>query len=199
MASLGLIAALAIASSVAYPAELNGAGAANIFASMPEAEAYLSRALPAATAANPKYRSKDSDIETRWLTKTVAFRDSGAGGIIMSTQELIEDYRNGALSDLRTHEATFALDAVAISEETADDLTENGERARGILFTCAGAPCIEAVWSGEAIQKRLDRHLPAERNGATANPCGVPGVAAQVRLAMSGADGRSVRGGPAAF
>jgi hypothetical protein len=112
--------------------------AAGPFASKSEAEAFLDRALPAATAANPKYRSPGSDIETRWLS-----------GVVVSTAEAIEDYRAGALSAQRTHAATFAVDDVAISEETADDLGENGEKARGVLFTCVGAPRIEAVWAGE--------------------------------------------------
>ncbi len=144
-----------IASSPATPGEINMAdnaakpAAAGSFASKSEAEAFLARALPAATAANPKFRSPGSDIETRWLTKQISFKDNESGGIVVSTAESVEDYRADALSAQRTHAATFAIDNVAISEETADDLAENGEKARGVLFTCVGAPCIEAVWSGE--------------------------------------------------
>ena len=144
-----------ICSSRATPGEIdrtdNAAkpAAAGSFASKSEAEAFLAHALPAATAANPKYRSIGSDIETRWLTKKIGFRDKEGGGVIVSTSESVEDYRAGALSAQRTHAATFALDDVAISEETADDLAENGEKARGVLFTCIRAPCIEAVWGGE--------------------------------------------------
>jgi len=148
-------AAWSISSSRATPGEINMAdnaakpAAAGSFASKSEAEAFLARVLPAATAANPKYRSPGSDIETRWLTKKISFRDREGGGVVVLTAESVEDYRAGALSAQRTHTATFAVDDVAISEETADDLAENGEKARGVLFTCVGAPCIEAVWGGE--------------------------------------------------
>ncbi|HKI15976.1 MAG TPA: hypothetical protein VKA12_13405 [Roseiarcus sp.] len=148
-------AAWSISSSRATPGEINMAdnaakpAAAGSFASKSEAEAFLARVLPAATAANPKYRSPGSDIETRWLTKKISFRDREGGGVVVLTAESVEDYRAGALSAQRTHRATFAVDDVAISEETADDLAENGEKARGVLFTCVGAPCIEAVWGGE--------------------------------------------------
>ena len=148
-------AAWSISSSPATPGEINMAdnaakpAAAGSFASKSEAEAFLARALPAATDANPKYRSPGSDIETRWLTKKISFKDNESGGVVVSTAESVEDYRADALSAQRTHAATFAIDDVAISEETADDHAENGEKARGVLFTCVGAPCIETVWSGE--------------------------------------------------
>jgi hypothetical protein len=119
------------------------------FKSKSEAEAFLAGAVPAATAANPKYRSPDSDVATRWLTKTVGFKDNGNGGIGVSTDESAEDYRNGARTAQRTHQAEFAIDDVAISEETADDFAETGNKARGVMFKCVAAPCIDAVWSGE--------------------------------------------------
>ena len=148
-------AAWSISPSPAAPGEINMAdnaakpAAAGSSASKSEAEAFLARALPAATAANPKYRSLGSDVETRWLTKKISFKDNESGVVVVSTAESVEDYRAGALSAQRTHAATFAVDDVAISEETADDLAENGEKARGVLFTCVGAPCIEAAWGGE--------------------------------------------------
>jgi hypothetical protein len=154
-AALVIGAAWSISSSPATPGEINVAGdaakpaAAGSFASKSEAESFLARALPAATAANPKYHSPGSDVETRWLTKTISFKDNERGGVVISTAESVEDYRADALNAQRTHAATFAIDDVAISEETADDLAENGEKARGVLFTCIGAPCVEAVWSGE--------------------------------------------------
>jgi hypothetical protein len=144
-----------ICSSRATPGEIHMAdnvakpAAAELFASKSEAEAFLARALPGETAANPNYRSPGSDIETRWLTKTTGFKDKEGGGVIVSTSESVEDYRAHALSGQRTRAATFAVDDVVISEETADDLAESGEKARGVLFTCVRAPCIEAVWSGE--------------------------------------------------
>ena len=114
-----------------------------------EAEAYLARAVPAATAANPKYRSPGEDVLTQWLTKSIAFHDAPGGGVIVATDETNDQYRNGALVTPGTHRATFAIDDVTVSLETADDMTETGEKALGVMFRCAGGPCIEAVWSGQ--------------------------------------------------
>ena len=122
--------------------------AAGSLASASEAEAFLTRALPAATAANPKYRSPGSEVERRWLTKEIAFRQGEKGGVIVSTHELFEDYRAGALTSEGTHEATFEIDDVRISDEVSDDVAENGAKARGVMFRCVGAPCIQATWSG---------------------------------------------------
>jgi hypothetical protein len=117
------------------------------FASQAEAEAFLSRAVPDATAANPKYRSPGKDVATRWLTKTIAFRHSQNGGVVVSTNEDMEEYRNGSLSSRGTHEATFAIDDVTVSPETSgQDTTESGEKAMGVIFRCVGGPCVEAVW-----------------------------------------------------
>ena len=70
--------------------------------------------------------------------------------MIVSTDEDIEDYRDGSLSSRGTHEATFAIDDVTVSPETSDqDTTESGEKAMGVIFRCVGAPCIEAVWDGQ--------------------------------------------------
>jgi hypothetical protein len=121
------------------------------FASKEEAEAFLSRAVPAATAANPKYRSPDKDVATRWLMKTIDFRKGESGDVMVSTDEDIEDYRNDALVSRRTHQATFAMnDVMVFPEASAADTTESGQKAQGVIFRCAsGAPCIEAVWNGQ--------------------------------------------------
>jgi hypothetical protein len=118
------------------------------FASKAEAEAYLAHAIPAVTAANPKYRTPGNDLESRWLANTINFKTNDKGGVALSMDESIEDYRGGALVGTRTHTAALALDEVAISENTADDLAENGDKARGVMFRCTGAPCIDADWSG---------------------------------------------------
>jgi hypothetical protein len=123
---------------------------AESFATPADAEAFLSRAIPAATAANPRYRSAGSDVETRWLTKSISFQHSESGGVIGSTDEEFERYRGGKLISRGTHQATFAIDAVAVSLETSDqDTTENGEKAEGVMFRCVGAPCIDSVWDGK--------------------------------------------------
>jgi hypothetical protein len=62
------------------------------------------------------------DVETPWLTETIGFKDDASGGGGVSTDESFEDYRDGALSARRTHEAAFAIDEVAISEGSTDDI-----------------------------------------------------------------------------
>jgi hypothetical protein len=165
-----LIAALAASSNPAPPApsEIQMADASSgAFASKAEAEAFLSRAVPAATAANPKYRSANGDVETRWLTKTISFRQSESGGTIVSTDEEIEDYRNRSQTSKGSHQAAFAIDDVEISLETsAQDTTDAGEKARGVIFRCVGAPCIKAVWNGKpSTSSSTDIYLndPSER------------------------------------
>jgi hypothetical protein len=123
---------------------------AESFATPADAEAFLSRAIPAATAANPRYRSAGSDVETRWLTKSIAFRQSESGGVIVSTDEEFEKYRKDAVTSRGSHQATFAIDDLTMSLETSDqDTTENGEKAQGVMFRCVGAPCIDSVWDGK--------------------------------------------------
>lgn len=130
------------------------------FASQAHAEAYLSEALPAATAANPKYRTPGTDYDRRWLTKSITFSAADDGGVAMSSDEVFEDYRNGAIASRGTHETRLALGDVEISLETADDLTEHGEKALGILFKCVGAACIHAVWDGKpSLSDRTDIYI----------------------------------------
>ena len=78
----------------------------------------------------------------------IAFRRGEKGGVIVWSQESIEDYRASALTSEGTHEATFEIDDVRLSVEVSDDVAENSENARGVMFRCIGAPCIQAIWSG---------------------------------------------------
>jgi hypothetical protein len=121
------------------------------FASQRDAEAFLSDALPAATAANPKYRTPGTDYDRRWLVRTITFSRAEGGGVIVSADEDFEDFRDGALVSRGTHQASFAIDDVKISPEAADDVSEKGEKALGVLFQCVGAPCIRAVWDGHPL------------------------------------------------
>ena len=131
---LGVIASACLAPAWASEVKMADSDDAS-FASKAEAEAFLSRAIPAATAANPKYRSPGEDVLTQWLTKSVSFREAQGGGVIVSTHETNDQYRNGALVKPGTHEATFAIDDVTVSLETSDqDVTEDGEKAKGVLF-----------------------------------------------------------------
>ena len=130
------------------------------FASEADAQAFLSTALPAATAANPKYHTPGTDYDRRWLIKTVTFSRADTGGIIISLDEDFEDYRGGGLASRGTHQARFAIDDVTISPETTDDLSDEGEKALGVLFQCAGAPCVHAVWDGKpSVSTRTDIYI----------------------------------------
>ncbi len=79
------------------------------FASQKDAEAFLAEALPAATAANPKYHTPGTDYDRRWLIKTITFARAEGGGSIVAMDETFEDYRSGALVSRGTHQAKFAL------------------------------------------------------------------------------------------
>ncbi len=130
------------------------------FVSRADAEAFLSNALPAATAANPKYRTPGTDYDRRWLIKSITFPRAEGGGVIVSIDETFEDYRDGALVSQGTHQARFAIDDVTISLETADDESEKGGKAQGVLFQCVGAACIHAVWDGEpSLSVRTDIYV----------------------------------------
>lgn len=175
---LGVIASACLAP--AWASEVKMAASEASSASSAQAEAFLSHAIPAATAANPKYRSSGEDILTQWLTKSVSFRDAEGGGVIVSTRETNDQYRNGALVKPGTHEATFAIDDVTVSLETSDqDVTESGEKAEGVLFRCIGAPCIEAVWDGQKSMSAWTRHLSAGAQVSSTDFPRVPGFAAQ--------------------
>jgi len=130
------------------------------FTSPTDAEAFLSDAVPAATAANPKYRTPGTDYDRRWLIKAITFSRAEGGGVIVSTDEDFEDYRAGALASRGKHQARFAIDDVKISPETADDVSEKGEKAIGVLFQCLGAPCVHAVWDGQpSVSARTDIYI----------------------------------------
>jgi len=165
MIAVTLVAMLAEGSSISSAAEATvevqmGDNPAPTFASQTDAEAFLSGALPAATAANPKYRTPGTDYDRRWPIKTVTFSRAEGDGVIVSTDEDFEDYRGGALVSRGTHQARFAIDDVKISPETTDDVSEKGEKARGVLFQCVGAPCVHAVWDGkQSVSARTDIYV----------------------------------------
>jgi hypothetical protein len=161
---LGFAAAASAASSRVAPSEVQVAeAAAQSFASKADAEAFLSDAVPAATAANPKYRTPGTDYERRWLTRKIEF-SRGESGVIVSTDEVFEDTRNGAQISRGAHQAKFAIDDVAISLETTDDVAETGAKAQGVLFKCVGQPCIQAVWDGQpSISASTDIYIQEGR------------------------------------
>jgi hypothetical protein len=119
------------------------------FASKEEAQAFLTKALPLATADNPKYRSGEGAL-TQWLTREIAFGPGKtAKGVSVAMKEDILEFRNGAQSATGTHEVQFAIEDVQISELTdSKDLTENGDKAVGVIFRCISGKCIAGKWSG---------------------------------------------------
>jgi hypothetical protein len=131
------------------PERVEMASAGITFRSKDEAEAYLAKTLPLATAANPKYRSQGG-VLTQWLTKSIAFTPSrNPNGISIAMSEEILDFRNGAQVRKGSHEAQFLIEDVRVSELTdSKDLTENGEQARGVIFNCLTGKCISATWDG---------------------------------------------------
>jgi hypothetical protein len=161
---LGFDAVASATSSSSAPLRIQMAEAAvQPFASKADAEAFLSGALPVATAANPNYRTPGADYERRWLIRKIEFF-RGEGGAIVSIDEAFEDYRNGALVSRGTHEAKFGIDDVAISLETTEDVAGAGAKAQGVLFKCVGRPCIEAVWDGhKSVSASTDIYIQDER------------------------------------
>jgi len=125
------------------------------FASAEEAKTFLSRYLPLATAANPRYRSKDSSVETQWIMKSFRFdRDPATNRILASMNEAIREYSNDALSAEGAHEAVFWLDEVHVSERTdSPDFTSAGDPAIGIIFNCKSGKCIQSVYMGAKSSK----------------------------------------------
>lgn len=119
------------------------------FVTKDEAEAFLAKALPEATAANPKYRAADGGL-TQWLTRRIVFGPGASpSGVAVEMKEDVLQFRDGRQTSKGTHEVRFLIEDVQISElADSADLTENGEKARGIIFRCNSGKCIEAKWDG---------------------------------------------------
>jgi len=119
------------------------------FATKEEAEAFLAKALPKATAGNPKYRAADGGL-TQWLTRQVVFGPGASpSGVAVEMKEDVLQFRGGRQTSKGTHEVRFFIEDVQISElADSADVTENGEKALGIIFRCNSGKCIEAKWDG---------------------------------------------------
>jgi len=118
------------------------------FSSPSDAEDFLARELPLATAANPNYRAAADGLETRWLTKSIRFVDAPDGAILVAMDEDYTEIRPTGRTP-GTHRAEFSLADVVISVKSDDtQLTPSGEPAVGVFFTCAAPKCIRANWSG---------------------------------------------------
>ncbi len=139
------------------------------FASAEEAKTYLERHLPIATAANPRYRSKDSSVETQWIMKSIRFeRDPATNRILASMNEAIFEYSNNALSAEGANEAVFWLDDVQVSERRdSPDFTSAGDPAIGIIFNCKSGKCIQSVYMGAKSSKEWsDVYIQDEKSRA---------------------------------
>ncbi len=125
------------------------------FASAQEAKAFLARLLPVATAANPRYRSKDGGVETQWIMTSIRFdRDEATNRIRVSMREAIREYSGDALSAEGAHDAEFWLDEVLVSERRdSPDFTSAGEPAIGIIFNCKSGKCIRSAYMGAKASK----------------------------------------------
>jgi hypothetical protein len=140
-------AILVLAALAAGPA---GAADGPPFASRADAEAYIARVLPQATAANPKYKEPNSDIETRWLTKSVAFRSDHAGGVIVVMHEDILKYRGDKIVGRGTHGVEIPLEQTGVGLiSDAWVPVDKIEAAAGILFRCAKEPCLRSTHDGK--------------------------------------------------
>lgn len=137
------------------PDNLQLAAADAPFASTKDAEDFLARALPRATAGNPRYRSPNDATETAWVTKSVKFGPGGddARGRRVSMSEEVLEFRNGARSNTGSHEVSFLLGDVKIAERTdSGDVTQDGAAALGIIFNCNSGKCIQSVSDGKQSQ-----------------------------------------------
>jgi hypothetical protein len=119
------------------------------FATKEEAEAFLSKELPLATAANPKYRGEDGAL-TQWLTKESTFSPSkNPTGVLVRMSEGVLNFKNGAQISAGSHDVQFQIEDVAVSLLTSSqDLTETGEQAQGVIFKCISGKCVTHKWDG---------------------------------------------------
>jgi hypothetical protein len=121
------------------------------FASKQEAEEFLARYLPIATAGNPRYRSEEPGVTTAWITKTVKFGPGkNASGTLVSMSEDVLGFRNGVRVTTGSHEVAFLIEDVKMTENRdPGTLTENGDISLGIIFNCNSGKCIQSSYDGK--------------------------------------------------
>lgn len=134
------------------------------FASHARAIDYISRALPKATADNPKYLTKADGSVSQWLTQDIKFTTArGAMQVVM--RESFTQEKAGKTIPGR-HEAAFSLGEVEISEFTeAGDVTPIGQASRGLMFTCKAPGCVAAKWGDQ--RSRADKTDISVQDDAT--------------------------------
>jgi hypothetical protein len=127
---------------------LAGPAMAEDFTTRAQAMDYLVQTLPKATSQNPEYLTKSDGIVSRWLTHKLHFARTGQNAVTVKMWESYTQTKDGKTTP-GTHEAAFSLAQVEISEfASPGDFTPEGAPARGIIFVCAKAGCISALWSG---------------------------------------------------
>jgi hypothetical protein len=156
--SLAAGAALALAAECAdaqpghqmtIPKDARPAAADSAFSTRQSAEEFLARALPAATAANPRYRSGKQGVTMAWIAKSIKFSPGApAGRLVIMSEEALE-FHDGVLSATGAHEVEFAIEDVAISARTdSGTLTEKGEPGLAVIFNCNQGKCIRVIRDG---------------------------------------------------
>ncbi len=119
------------------------------FASQAQAMEYIVRALPKATADNPKYLTKADGLVSQWLTQDIRFT-TAQGVVQVAMRESYTQEQAGKVTPGR-HEATFSLGEVEISEfAEPGDVTPKGEAARGLMFACKTPGCVAAIWGDQS-------------------------------------------------
>ncbi|MGO9773735.1 MAG: hypothetical protein ACLPSW_30155 [Roseiarcus sp.] len=164
------------------------------FASTNDAQAFLARHLPIATAANPRYRSEVGGVETQWLITSFRFdRDAATNRVRVSLNEAVREYSGGALSAEGTHDAEFWLDDVRVSERLdSGDRTSAGDPAVGIVFNCKSAKGIQSVYMGAKSSKDwVDLYIQDDASRAAI----LEAFMALERFAGETSDRRAIRGG----
>jgi hypothetical protein len=136
---------------ISMPKIVQPAADETAFASKQEAEEFLARTLPIATAGNPRYRSEEPGVTTAWITKTVKFGPGKNGsGTLVSMSEDVLGFRNGVRVTTGSHEVAFLIEDVKIAENRdPGTLTENGDVSFGIIFNCNSGKCIQSSYDGK--------------------------------------------------
>ena len=179
IASTFVAAAIALAAGRTFMAN-TASSAETAFATKAEAEAFLTKALPEVTAANPRYRAPGGDIETRWLTKAITFSPSADRGVWIATHEAVLDYRGDAVVREGSHDAAFAIDSIDVALIAASgEIVDKLDAAAGVLFKCRGAPCIETDRDGV-------KSMDAATDISVADPVALARIAAAFRALQRG-------------
>jgi hypothetical protein len=138
----------AVAAALALGGPVMAQAPADPFATQAQAMDYLAKALPRATAENPRYTAKADGAVSQWLTDALSFAADAKGAVEVKMRESYSVTKGGQTTPGK-HEAAFSLADVEIADFSApQDLTPEGAPARGLLFTCLKPHCIAALWSG---------------------------------------------------